>query len=298
MIDHILYTFPDDTPDNRKFFNQLTELLAEIPHAKLQDDSSLTFTPSRPRGALPKTTFAHADVPFPTLTLGDYRDLSLRVGNLQINPHAAMSYQMSKSFDQVLSKQDALGGYFELHTSSATIYRLAISELAKRLKGHMVRIDHTGVNIPSRLVSSEVWKQFIDSVARRANLYKYPTTDVWPFILPVTPGEHETDITQFPAGREPRLELVYDTYSPIPTIQIDIETDLRRPEVEQLFPAPYGVSFPDLADFFRTVYVHHEWSGLDIRFDIRFKSDQLGDWETGKWLVEAGGRIHGRELAR
>jgi hypothetical protein len=156
----------------------------------------------------------------------------------------------------------------------------------------MVRIDHTGVNIPSVLISNEQWQQFIRTVARHTNLYKYPTTDVWPFILPATPEEYETDIIQFPAGREPKLELVYDTYSPIPTIQIDIETDLTRPEVEQLFPAPYGISFPDLADYFRTVYVHHEWPGLAIRFDIRFKNNQPGgDWETGQWLVEDGGRI-------
>ena len=173
-----------------------------------------------------------------------------------------------------------------------------MNELVKRLKSHVVRIDHTGVNIPSALISNEVWKQFMHKIAQQTNLYKYPTTDSWPFILPATQEENETDITQFPAGREPKFELVYDTYSPVPTIQIDIETDLRRSQVEQLFPMPYGTSFPDLADFFRTVYVHHEWLGLAIRFDIRFKSDQPDDdWETGKWLVNDGGRIKSLEAS-
>jgi hypothetical protein len=292
MLEQITYTFPNNTPESRKFFTQLTELLAKIPNTEVQEGTSLSFTPQLPLGALPKTTFTHADISFPVLTLGDRQDLSLSVGNLHINPTAAMSNQTDdKGFDQVLSKQDSLGGYFELRTSSTTMYRLPIDELVKRLEGHVVRIDHTGVNIPSALISNEAWKQFIHSVARHANLYKYPTTDVWPFMLPATSQEYETDITQFPVGREPKLELVYDTYSPVPTIQIDIETDLTRLEVEQLSPAPYGISFPDLADFFRTVYIHHEWPGLAIRFDIRFKSGQPGDWETGKWLVKDGGRI-------
>lgn len=292
MFKQIIYTFPDNTPGSREFFDQLIQLLEEIPNAQVRNHTSLTFTPSQPLDAFPTTTFMHSDVPFPQLRLGDSQDLSLSVGNLHINPDTAMRYQIdSRGFDQTLSKQDSMGKYFELHASSKTLYRLSINELVKRLSGHIVRIDHTGVNIPSALIPYEMWKQFIHSVARQANLYKYPTTDTWPFILPATVEEYETDIAQFTVGREPKLELVYDDYSPVPTIQIDIETDLTRPEVERSFPEPYGVSFPDLADFFRTVYIHHEWPGLAIRFDIRFKSDQPGDWETGKWLVEDGGRI-------
>lgn len=275
MLKHITYTFPNNTPDSRSFFNRLTELLAELPNAHMQDES-LIVTPLQPVGALPATIFAQSDIPFPQLNLGTRQELSLSLGNFRINPDIAVGYEVDhKKFDRVSSRQD----------------RLSIDELVKRLKGHIVRIDHTGVNMPSALISKESWKQFIHNVAQQANLYKYPTTDVWPFVLPATQAEHETDITQFPAGREPKLELVYDTYSSIPTIQIDVESDLTRPEVERLFPEPYGISFPELADFFRTVYVHHEWSGLDVRFDIRFKSDQPGDWETGKWLVADGGRI-------
>jgi hypothetical protein len=292
MLERIIYTFPNDTPNSRIFFKQLTELLAVLPNADIQDDESLTIIPSKPVEALPTTSFAQSSVPFPQLNLGKSQELSLNIGNLHINPDPTVGYETDKKgFEQILAKHDILGEYFELHASSSIIYRLPMDELVKRLKGRIVRIDHTGINIPSALISDEPWKQFIRNVARQTNLYKYPTTDVWPFILPAAPEEYKTDITQFPIGREPKLELVYDTYSLIPTIQIDIETDLTRPEVEQIFPAPYGISFPDLADFFRTVYIHHEWPGLDIRFDIRFKSDQPGDWETGKWLVEDGGRI-------
>lgn len=291
MIKQITYIFPNNTPDSQSFFQQLSELLAELPNARTHDNGSVVVTPIKPADAFPVTTFVQSDVPSPQLSLGDSQELLLHVGNLRINPDMAVDYKVDDGgFDQILTKQDSLGGYFEL-ASSQTLYRLPMSELIKRLKGHIVRIDHTGINIPSALVSNETWKQFMHRVAEQANLYNYPTTDVWPFILPATQEERETDITQFPDGREPKFEMVYDTYSPVPTIQIDIETDLTRVQVEQLFPAPYGVSFSELADYFRTVYVHHEWPGLAIRFDIRFKSDQPGEWETGKWLVEDGGRI-------
>lgn len=94
----------------------------------------------------------------------------------------------------------------------------------------------------------------IDNVAGQTNLYKYPTNNVWPFILPATEDELKTDITEFPDGRESKFELVCDVYDSNPTIQIDIETDLTRTEIERLPPEPYGISFPEVADFFRTVY--------------------------------------------
>jgi hypothetical protein len=233
------------------------------------------------------------DVPFPQIHFDNITELSLNIGNLHVNPKT-LDYEIKgNGFKQVLSKQDSLGTYYELQSPRYTIYRLAIEELASRLRGHVVRIDHTGLNLPSALVSTKIWKQFIHDVAKDTNLYKYPTGEDWPFILPATQTEHETEITDFVVGREPKFELVYDAYSSAPTIQIDIETDLTRPQVERLFPDPYGVSFPELADYFRTVYVHHDWRGLDIRFDIRFKNDEPnGDWETGKWLVTEGGRIN------
>lgn len=296
MLTSITYTFPNNTLGNQGFFRQLTALLAELPNAERRS-GSLTITPSSPAGALPVTVFTQSDIPFLQLHLGTSQELALGVGNLQINPSSILDYKLDDTgFEQVISKQDALGTYVELHTSSATIYRLPMDELVKRLKGHIVRIDHTGINIPSTLISKDEWRRFTDRVAKQANLYKYPTTDTWPFILPATKEEYETDITQFPSGREPKFEMVYDEYSPVPAIQIDIETDLTRPQVENLFPEPYGVSFPELADFFRTVYVQHELPGLAVRFDIRFKSDKPGDWETGKWLVRDGGRIKPKDL--
>ncbi len=292
MLKHIIYTFPNGTADSQIFFQQLIGLLAELPNASINENGNLEIVPLKPAGAVPTTVFSQSDVPFPQLDLGDNRELSMTVGNFRINPDVNLDYEYDdRGFDEILIKHDSLGTYIELHAASLTFYRLPLNKLIKRLKGHVVRIDHTGVNIPSTQISNKAWKQLIDKVASQTNLYKYPTNNVWPFILPATEDEFETDITQFPDGREPKFELVYDTYDPNPTIQIDIETDLTRVEVEQLLPEPYGVSFPEVADFFRTVYIHHEWLGLAIRFDIRFKSEGSSDWGTGEWLVKDGGRV-------
>lgn len=292
MIQSITYKFPNTTGSDQAFFQSLSHLLLELPNAQLKEDTSIATTALRPSNALPVTVFTQSDIPFPQIHFDEVSELSLNLGNLHINPKTSDYRIEGKGFTQIKSKQDSLGTYYELKTPTHTIYRLAIEELVSRLKGHIVRIDHTGLNLPSSLVTIEAWKQFIHHVAKDANLYKYPTGEDWPFILPASPAEHEAEITDFVVGREPKFELVYDTYSLVPTIQIDIETDLTRPQVEELFPEPYGVSFPELADYFRTVYVHHDWRGLDIRFDIRFKNGEPdGDWETGKWLVAVGGRI-------
>jgi hypothetical protein len=290
MLKNIAYIFPNSTVDSQTFFKQLIGLLIELPNAHIDEKGDLILTPLKPTGALPTTTFSQSDVPFPQLKLGDEEN-SLTVGNFRINPDTTSNYTPNNhGFDHILSKRDALGTYFEIHFASSVIYRLPMDNLIKRLKGHIMRIDHTGINIPSAQISNAAWSQFINNIAEQTNLYKYPTNDVWPFILPATEDEFKNDITQFPRHREPKFEIVYDTYDSSPTIQIDIETDLTRIEIEQLLPEPYGISFPEVADFFRTVYVHHEWSGLAIRFDIRFKSEGPSDWDTGKWLVEDGGR--------
>lgn len=292
MLQNITYKFPDNTESDRAFFQSLSSLLLELPNAQFQEDKGIEIKASQPANTLPVTIFTQSSVPFPQIHFDATPELALNLGNLQINPTSTGYKVEGNGFTQILTKQDSLGAYYELQTPTFTIYRLATEELVSRLKGHIVRIDHTGLNLPSALVSRKVWEQFVGDVAKQANLYKYPTGEDWPFILPATSAEHEADITKFLVGREPKFELVYDTYSPVPTIQIDIETDLTRSQVEELFPEPYGISFPELADYFRTVYVHHDWLGLDIRFDIRFKNDEPGgDWETGRWLVVDGGRL-------
>jgi hypothetical protein len=270
MIHTITYAFPKSTTESQEFFRYLSLLLKELPNNDSSDEG-IVLTASAPSACLPATTFEQKDIAFPEMHFDADPEFQLTMGNFSINGNSVAQPPRHKT---------------------PTVLRLTIKELYEKLQKHIVRIDHTGINIPTALVSKEQWQIFVKRVASQSNLYNYPTGEPWLFILPATEAECNTDITDFPAGREPKCELVYDNNSKIPTIQIDIETDLTRKEVEALFPSPYGVSFPELADYFRTVYLQHEWVGLDIRFDLRFKSDKPGPWETGKWLAEDGGRIH------
>ena len=287
MMQNITFSFPENTQTARDFFSCLKTILSEAPHILL-NDGSMTLSVLKPKSAHPSTNFRsdkHSN--FPTVRFDFNEKLARLIGPIQ--PGLATS---ASAVDSGVEKHDKLGVYYELSVKGEAFGRLPIAEIQKRLQGHVVCVDHTGLNIPAERLTRKDWDDLIDTAASNCNIYKYPTGDDWPFILPATTKEFKTDITTFPVGRGPKFELVYDTFWPAPTFQIDLETDLDRQEVERLFPAPYGVSSPDLADYFRTVYVQHEWAGLSIRFDIRFRStDPLNDWDTGKWLVESGGRI-------
>jgi len=74
-------------------------------------------------------------------------------------------------------------------------------------------------------------------------------------------------------------------------LQFALGTNLTRPQLETLLLAPYGWVIPELADVFRSLFLAHPWPGLQIRFDLYYHSAELSNWETGEWLVKAGGRI-------
>lgn len=288
MLKTITFSFPKDA-DGNDFFKYLKKLLGELQNSSIEQNA-IRITATKPEQAQPQTIFKQSNTLFPQLHF-DADNLRLELNNFAINPSQDFNVAPSKPLPRTI-KHDKHGEYTEVDAGGQILFRLPIAELYSRLRSHIVRIDHTGINLPSALVKREEWERFIDKLTSNSNLYRYPTGEDWPFILPATKTEHANDIKEFPAGREPKFELVYDTFSPVPTIQIDIETDLLRTEIERLFPEPYGISFPDLADYFRTVYIDHEWPGLAIRFDLRFKNDNpSGNWETGKWLVEDGGRI-------
>lgn len=77
------------------------------------------------------------------------------------------------------------------------------------------------------------------------------------------------------------------------TIQIDMETDMSREELEEKFPDPLGVCFPGLEEYFRSVRIKTPWPGFVLRFDLRYREEAwFNSWTNGKWLVQDGGRIH------
>ncbi|MGO0058797.1 hypothetical protein ACTID9_01965 [Brevibacillus fluminis] len=139
------------------------------------------------------------------------------------------------------------------------------------------------------------WKgdELIATIAKVSKLYRYPEED-WPFIIPADESEYKIDITDFSEKRTPKFEFVYDSYIHKPVIQLALETDLSREEMEATFPEPIGFAIPGLEEIFRSLMVKSPWDdGLGFRFDLYYHSDKndLSDWETGEWLVKHGGRI-------
>ncbi|MET8151554.1 hypothetical protein ACIBSW_24490 [Actinoplanes sp. NPDC049668] len=255
-LGEIAYRLPD-SPESGQFLRNMRRLLADVPYACGGPADSVVLTPPAPVAARPVTTFRSAEVPAPEVALDIGRVIAPRGGGPV--PH-----------------RDGV----------------ELTDLIQRLAGHVRRVDHTGVNLPARSVSTQEWDALVHDVASATAMYGYPTGEQWPFVLPSTTGELATDIRDFVVGREPRFELVHDSWASHPTWQFALWTTLTRTELEKLFPAPYGIALPGLEDVFRSVYLRPVWPDLELRFDLCFAiADGPSDWETGEWLVTAGGRI-------
>jgi hypothetical protein len=275
-LGQIAFVFPHATAEELAFFDALCELLDDVSHTKTDADR-IVFAPAAPLGALPAMIVQRGDVAHPTVVLDTAAPIDVRVDRFHLRSVAIAPLQPETKPDR------------QPPTASP---RLAMDELARRLDGHIVRIDHMGVNVPTRAVARSAWDDLLRSLAVTTALYRYPTGEEWPFVVPATEEEFAGEITQFVAGREPKFELVYDGWAQCPVFQFSLETDQTRAQLEALFPDPEGEAFPDLGDIFRTVYVAHPWPDLLIRFDLNYRSDgEPSVWDTGEWLVAAGGRI-------
>ncbi|GAA1407042.1 hypothetical protein [Catellatospora coxensis] len=257
-LSEITFRLPD-TAESRGFLDGLRLLLADVPYAATDAADRLTLTPPWSGDARPVTTFALADVPAPEVALDDEQVIGL-----------------------------VTGPGTEVVVLPA---RVELPDLVERLAGHVRRVDHTGVNLPVG-TSAEQWDDLVGAVAAASAMYRYPTGEQWPFVLPATPQELADDIADFVVGREPRFELVREQRLTQTSWQIALWTDLARAELELLFPEPEGLTFPGLDDIFRVVPVRHPWPDLGIRFDLCYRGEGgPNDWETGEWLVTEGGRI-------
>ena len=295
----ISYLLPDHTPAERRFFSDLALLLGEVPGCRI-GASGLTL-PVTPGTALPGTAFVATAVPGPAVLLAADLALDLDFGGLRLystatNPNIdyippKMDLATSQATPTGSSGQAAAAAESTSAGAPAVVTPVTPAELYARLQGHIVRLDHTGCNIPARCLPRAAWNDLLAGLATVAALYRYPSGEDWPFVLPTTHDEYSADITDFGAAREPKWELVLDSGTTDPVLQIDLETDLSRPELAALFPAPLGHAFPAVAAYFRSVYVAHPWPHLLIRCDLRYRSAAPSEWDTGAWLVTAGGRI-------
>ena len=61
--------------------------------------------------------------------------------------------------------------------------------MLEALEGHILWIDHTGLNVPADDFG-DLWEPIVRILGDNSLLYSYPTRDPWYFILPGTEDEH------------------------------------------------------------------------------------------------------------
>lgn len=183
---------------------------------------------------------------------------------------------------------DNVGEYIQLSNKIKNYYLLTPEQLLNRVSEKLSAMNHTGINIGPRLIDKTDYLKYRTMLGELSNLYKYPTGEEWPFIIPSTNEEFLNGVTDETKNRNPKFEIVYSHYYDSPLLQFDIETKLTKEEVLKILPEPYGISFEGLENYFRTVFVYTGYSDdVVMRFDLRFKTTNK---DFGYWLIKEGGR--------
>ncbi|QMV44698.1 hypothetical protein [Cohnella cholangitidis] len=279
---NIAFVFPSANESEQQWNRTFNRLIAGIP--SVSDNGIPPSSPSFSDTALPNTGFRTGSQSSPAIVLETDRNIQLKVGNILIKSAA------SGDRDQFLPDE----GIESPVAFKTTPIGNTIFYLHEQLQGHIIGIDHTGVNVPVVSTEPSEWNQLISGLSGICNLYRYPGQQ-WPFIIPADSEEFEKDITRFDVKRTPKFELVYDQYADKPIFQFALETNLTKEQLESMFPEPHGFSIPSLAHIFRSIFVQHPWEDeLSIRFDLYYRpaSTELTDWATGEWLVREGGRVN------
>ena len=248
MLEKIEYIFQKNSK-NIEFFNLLINLFKDVKYVTNINNEEIHIITSNLK---PKTIFRLDDIT---------SNIQLNIGDIK---YLNLLSRQNKDNKEVCNKK-----------------RLNINDVSLKLLGHVKRIDHTGINLPTTLFNELEYKNLLHYFSFKSNVYSYPTGEPWPFLLPVTEYEHKNEITNFKILREPRFEFIYDKYTNIIGIQIDIETDLSKNEIENLFPKEQGVYYEGCP--FKAIYLDYD-KNLDIRLDVRYQST-YSDWESGEWLV-------------
>ncbi|MCR8845920.1 hypothetical protein NQ117_19750 [Paenibacillus sp. SC116] len=261
--------FPNSNENEKDWINLFGGLFLELANT---ENDEIRFA-LMPEGYLPSTVLRGDCITFPMITFDDVKNKRQLAIDLEtIAAKAAASSSQAHNNDNFLP----------------------IDKLHALLKGRVVGVDHTGVNLPISIIPRLEWERVLNILASHSNVYHYPEEE-WPFIIPADEAEFKEDITSFDRKRTPKFELVYDQYASKPALQFALETNIPRAEMEELFPAPSGFSIPGLEEIFRSVLIQSPWNELlTIRIDLYYlapEEAELSDWETGEWLIREGGRV-------
>lgn len=85
----------------------------------------------------------------------------------------------------------------ELNLGKEKVKFVSIEKLNKALAGKLKELNHFGINFGSRLIEKKNYVKFRAELAKRTNLYSYPTGEEWPFLIPTTKEEFENEIKDF-----------------------------------------------------------------------------------------------------
>ncbi len=270
-LQRISYLFPSNHTD---WYGYLSGLLQMVPGSDFSG-SRITLAPSFPAGGLPVTSTNTGRVNLPRVLFFGPEDLRVQVGNLLLEsgpPQGAVEPVSAVNVPEAHLAMPIQDVYLQFHE-------------------HLLGLDHTGVDLPPQRLPQEAWQRLVQRLAQSANLYTYPSGEPWRFVLPSNQGEYLRKIELGSGYREPKFELAYDGYAPLPGIQFHLRTELTREQVAARLPEPYGFQLPG-AQTFRSVYVQHPWPGLLVRFDFGYRHlSGPTDWDTGEWLVKEGRRV-------
>ncbi len=259
-----------EIPQNKVLIN----LLQQVSNLTL-NKSLLTNLP----GLNPQSLISHSSINSPQLSFitnsGEYKE-SWNAGNLRFG------FNLEKNLKVVRAKEIS-----ELNLGKEKVKFVSIERLNKALTGNLKELNHFGINFGSKLIKKQSYLKFRTELAKRSNLYSYPTGEEWPFLIPATEKEFESEIKDKSIDRNPKFELVFSEYHPEPLIQFDIQTKLNRKKVEELFPRPFGIAFEGLEEMFRAVFVKTNWNGVVLRFDLGFRKPGK---DFGYWIIKSGKR--------
>lgn len=274
QLKRIAFQFPRKQQVTRPFFKQLVSLLEQDPCSQNLVDKLILF-PAYPQEALPVMTIELEDVNYPAVMFEMEERVVIKAGAFAV--HSSLDAIRTATLPLTLdpSKRPPL---------------FPLAKFVQLLKGHILRLDHAGVELPSEAVAREKFDHLVQAVGSVSNLYRYPSGEEWPFLLPATYTEFRGEIQQFARPRTPKLELTYG-YVQVPLVHFHVDTDLRREFVEAYFPPQYGTALPG-ATTYRSVYIDHPWQGLLMRFDLTFYTNgEVTEWDSGEWLVKRGVRV-------
>lgn len=281
--------FPNLSKFEKKENEFLFKILSQLGNVERKSDSSIVFGNPKlhPNLIFKKSSINNPQISFIT---SDRVKNSWQTGDLRLgfNLSEEKEVQIPRNIDDCELLKDKIGNYTRLKLGSKKYSILSIEQVFERFDGKLKSLNHAGVNFGPKILSESDYINIKKLISEKSNLYKYPTGEEWPFIIPSTESEFWEGITDLTFKRDPKFEIVYSNNHKKPFIQLDLETNLSEVEVIELLPSPYGVSDPKLKKDMRNVFIMTDWLGVILRFDLRFK---YSGEDFGYWMIKEGGRI-------